>query len=72
MRTPAKIVIDRFGNHARVASILGIHKTSVHRWDYPREKGGSDGKIPSKHHRPLLDAAKAEGIKLLARDLIPT
>lgn len=69
--TPAEIVIARFGSAQRVAEALGVHVSRVHRWTYPRERGGSDGIIPSRHHRPLLDAAKAAGIKLKADDLIP-
>ena len=69
--TPAEIVIARFGSAQRVAEALGVHVSRVHRWAYPRERGGSDGMIPSRHHRPLLDAAKAAGIKLKADDLIP-
>ncbi|MDX2287498.1 MAG: hypothetical protein NW217_01575 [Hyphomicrobiaceae bacterium] len=33
----------------------------VRRWEYPKEKGGTGGLIPSDCQQTLLDAARAEG-----------
>lgn len=62
---------------AKITRICGVERlsrwtersvTQVYRWDYPREKGGAGGIIPSVHHQAILDGARAEGIDLAPAD----
>lgn len=48
MKTPKEIVTGMFGVRG-TARILGLSPGAVSKWDT----------IPSKHHKPLLAAAKA-------------
>lgn len=64
----ARNIIDKCGGAARVAQLVGIDKSNVHRWTYPKERGGSDGLIPAIHQQKLLAAAKIEGIDLSPDD----
>ncbi len=66
--SPAERVIQKCGGHAVVAEMTGVHVTRVHRWTYPKEKGGSDGLIPSQHQQKILDEARARGIDLEPAD----
>lgn len=68
---PAHNITDRLGGESVVADITGRSVTSVYRWQYPKEKGGTGGTIPQRHHRALLDFAKQNRIKLKAEDFLP-
>jgi hypothetical protein len=68
MRTPAEVVIEKCGGHAAVAEILGVDVSRVYRFTYPKERGGTDGTIPTKHQQVLLDGAAARGIELRPAD----
>lgn len=59
--TPAKIVIDRFGGVRPLARLMGLTPGTVCRWALPKSHRGSDGFIPARHHRRLLDLAKEHG-----------
>ena len=64
----AKNIIEKCGGAERVAQFVGIHVTNVHRWTYPKERGGSAGLVPSQHQQKLLAAAKENGIALEPND----
>jgi aspartate carbamoyltransferase catalytic subunit len=68
MLDPAAHVIQKCGGPDAVAEMVGIHVSNVHRWTYPRAKGGSDGRIPTRHHRRLIEAAALRGITLRPDD----
>lgn len=68
---PARTVIERFGGEAKVAEVTGASMTAPYRWTYPRDRGGTGGNIPQKHHRALLEYAKQNDIELSAEDLLP-
>lgn len=53
---------------AIVAEIAAVHTSRVHRWTYPKERGGTGGTIPSQHQQAILDGAKARGIELRPED----
>ena len=73
---PAHRVICKFGpgdgklsSAIRVVSeITGADPTRVYRWMRPREKGGTDGIIPSKAQMKLFEHAQAQSIPLSASD----
>lgn len=64
MNTPAENVIRKMGGPAAVAAILEIDVSNVHRWKYPKERGGQGGLVPSRYQVLLLDAAKRLGLDL--------
>lgn len=61
--SPVELVIDRFGSQTEVSRVLGITQSSVSYWS-------STGRIPRKHHVPLLAAAAQRGIDLAPSDLV--
>lgn len=65
---PASKIIQKFGGAAKVAALLECDESTVHRWTYPRERGGTDGFIPRKPASRLLECAHTQGIELRASD----
>lgn len=65
---PAQRVIEKCGGPQAVAEMVGVHVSNVHRWTYPKARGGSDGFIPSQQQQTLLTAARARGIELEPAD----
>jgi len=63
MMNPAKTVIKICGGVDAVAEMTGRHRSRVHRWAYPKEKGGSDGFIPSEVAATLLEKASHLGLR---------
>jgi hypothetical protein len=70
--SPASIIIARLGGEAIVALITGTAYTAPYRWQAARRKGGTGGLIPQRHHRRLIDYARAKGIPLSADEFLPT
>lgn len=68
---PAHSIIRRLGGEAVVATITGTASTAPYRWQYPRDKGGTGGIIPQRHHLALLDYANAVSIALTPSDFLP-
>ena len=66
--TIAERVIQKCGGAEETAKLLGITATSVHRWKYPKDRGGSGGIVPSDKAQLLLDAARKSGIELEPSD----
>lgn len=52
----------------RVSEITGADPTRVYRWMRPKEKGGTDGIIPSKAQMRLFEHAKRENVPLSPAD----
>jgi len=67
-KTPAEIVIEKFGGPVEVARILKIDPTNVYRWNYPRKKSGNNGLVRGRYQKPLLDYARKHGIDLKPAD----
>ena len=68
MQSPAERVIEKCGGPQATASILGVHVSNVHRWKYPKERGGSDGRVPGRHQYDLIVGAREKGIDLRPED----
>jgi hypothetical protein len=66
--TPAQRIIAKFDGEEAIAEALGITVPRVRRWTFPKTRGGTDGRVPSKHQQALLDRAKELGIKLVPAD----
>lgn len=67
---PATKIIRRMGGEAKVSEITGTSSTAPYRWQYAKEKGGTGGSIPQRHHRTLLNYAKQNSIELSANDFV--
>ena len=70
MKTPAEIIIGLLGGKKAVAYICRTSLSSIYRWTYPKERGGTGGNIPSRHHIPLLIYSKSKGIPLKSAHFI--
>jgi hypothetical protein len=68
---PAQTIITKLGGVSVVAAALGVHRTRVSNWQRPREKGGTGGLVPQRHHRALLDFALERGKALTAEEFLP-
>lgn len=55
----------------RIADWTGVSTVSVYRWNHPKERGGADGLIPTRHHKQILQGAAAAGIRLHQQDFFP-
>ena len=69
-QTVAGRVIEKCGGFRQVAEWLGLDLTSVYRFTYPRERGGTGGLIPSKYLTPLVQKAQENGIDLQGNDFV--
>lgn len=61
---PASQIVQKLGGEVVVSSITKTALTAPYRWQYPKAKGGTDGLIPQRYHRTLLDYAREQGIPL--------
>ncbi len=68
MTTIAGRVIEKCGGHKVVAEWLGLSVTSVYRFTYSKERGGSGGLIPAEHQQVILEKAKERDIELSPSD----
>lgn len=51
--------------------MTGRDASRVHRWTYPKEKGGSDGLIPTDAAQCLMREARKRGIPLTPEHFFP-
>ena len=65
---PARSLIEKAGGPARVARVLGLNRSTVARWMYPRDEGGTGGLVPAQWQRALLEYARRERLPLTERD----
>jgi len=76
MDTQAQRIIDKFGSAYRLSAALKAigylrNPSTVYRWTYSREKGGTDGMVPTRALTYILRAARFEGVMLTPEDLDP-
>jgi hypothetical protein len=74
--TQASRVMALFGGARglkRAFEAAGIKKaaSSIYRWNYPREKGGCGGHVPTAAWPLIFSAARLEGILITPEDLDP-
>jgi hypothetical protein len=67
---PASTIVHKLGGPNRVAAIVGVHRTRVSNWMRPKERGGTGGRIPQRHHLVILEAANARGLGITAENLL--
>lgn len=69
----ASQIIEKFGSvpalsRALAAAGVGRDLTTIYKWTYPKDKGGTGGYIPTSAHADIKKAARREGILLTAQD----
>lgn len=69
--SPADKVIRLFGGVQALAKLLGVSRVQVWRWSEDKLASGLGGRIPLRHHAPILEAARARGFTLTYEDLNP-
>lgn len=68
--TPAETVVHAFGGFNEVAKIVGTRRHTVYRWLWPKEKGGTAGRVPQRYFHRLLAKAEMLGLQLTVEHLI--
>lgn len=71
VRSQAQRIFDKFGNARKLATAIQRQPSSVYRWCYPKNKGGTGGLIPSSALPDVLEAARRLGIFVSSDDLYP-
>ena len=69
--TQADKIIARFGGVKELAQAIGRTAVTVHRWKYPRDRGGTDGNIPTSAIAAVMAAARARGLEFQPHDWTP-
>ena len=57
--TPAARIIARFGVPA-LAGWTGRHRSRIHAWTWPTDKGGTGGAIPIRRREAIIAGAKRD------------
>lgn len=65
---PASDIIKKLGGVTAVSKIVGVHRTNVHKWMRPVEKGGRGGMIPHRHIEKLIEFGQSTGIDIKPED----
>lgn len=71
MYKQAQRIIDKFGGAARLAAAIEQDVSSIYKWNYTKEEGGTDGLVPSSTMPKLLKAAEVLDVKLTSEELDP-
>ena len=69
---PARNIIRICGGVAEVAEMISRDPSRVHRWMYPKDKGGTGGRIPADLQETLLTKARERGRDLRPEHFFPT
>lgn len=64
----ASRVIEKCGGVSSVAKLTGRAAPSIHKWRYPKDKGGTGGLIPSEVQTILMAAAQRGEVDLTPED----
>lgn len=68
---PANTIIELCGGFGAVAEMTGRSEIRVRRWTYPKDRGGTDGLIPSDCAKALMGEAAKRGLPLLPSHFFP-
>lgn len=76
--TQAERIVSKFGGPRRLAGLLNSidpdfsrNPSSIYRWLYSKERGGTGGLIPTQTMPLIMKAARIEGIFLTDEDFRP-
>lgn len=73
----AENIIKKFGGARELAKVLKDmggdywNPSSIYRWTYPVEVGGTGGEIPTHAMKTVIKAARYAGILITLEDLYP-
>lgn len=67
----AQQVIEKCGGVSKTAKIVGKSESWVSRWTYPKNRGGTNGRVPQGAQIKLLEAASRGEVDLEASDFFP-
>ena len=64
--TAAEYAISLFGSPYKMRDSFArrgytINPSAIYRWTYPKDRKGSEGRIPSVWHPAIIECAEAEG-----------
>ena len=75
--TPAEKIIRKFGGAYRLSEALAAlgpecyrRPSTIYRWTYPKEKRGTDGRIPTRDVDLIKAAARGVGVYLTTEDFV--
>lgn len=68
---PAASVIKALGGVPTLAKAIGTTTTTVQRWRWPKDVGGTGGIIPHWRHDDIIQYARDRGVRLSYRSLMP-
>lgn len=68
---PAASVIAALGGVPTLAKGIGTTTTTVQRWRWPKEIGGTGGVIPHWRHDDIMAFAQKRGVRLSYTSLMP-
>lgn len=72
MTNIAQNIISKFSSVQEIANICKVDVSTVHKWKYPKHRGGTAGLIPAQYQQLLLDGAPACGVELKPDDFFYT
>ena len=80
IRPQAQTLVAKFGGPRELSRILEqcsddpkdhIDPSTIYRWMYPKDKGGTGGEIPLQSLRLILKCARLAGVMLKSADIYP-
>lgn len=70
-RSQAERIAAKFGGIAQLAAAIECDRSTVYKWTYPSENGGTDGAVPRKALAKIRRVARFHGVLLTDDDLSP-
>lgn len=67
-QTVAGRIIDKCGGPKKIADALDLDVSSIHKWKYPTDRGGTGGLVPTNRQQELMRWARRVGIDLAPED----
>lgn len=64
-KTPAARIIARFGVE-NISRWTGRHRSRVHAWTWPTERGGTGGVIPPRVRAAIIEGARGDLSQVVA------
>ena len=64
----AKHVIQKCGGVNVIVEITGQDQATIHKWKYPKSKGGRGGLVPVEAQQQLMEAAREGRICITPED----
>lgn len=70
-KLPANRILEKLNmTAANLADKLKVDRSTVSRWTYPPDRGGTGGIIPQRHHREIITLAESVGVEVELNDFV--